>query len=111
VIHPLVQVYPDTQLRMQLSNVSTPSPGGCSGQRACSHAQLGIPETAHGPTLKYHKLPHGSSTHSLTHSSGTLQAAHTVRVVRQGFALALLSMLMAAVPAALGVIPLWLTVC
>jgi hypothetical protein len=29
-------------------------PGGCSGQRACQHAQLGIPETAHGPTLGYH---------------------------------------------------------
>jgi hypothetical protein len=26
------------------------------GQRACPHAQLGIPETAHGPTLEYHQL-------------------------------------------------------
>ena len=34
------------------------------GQRACQHAQLGIPETAHGPTLEYHELPHGSATHS-----------------------------------------------
>jgi hypothetical protein len=32
----------------------------------CPHAELGIPETAHGPTLEYHQLPHGSSTHSLT---------------------------------------------
>jgi hypothetical protein len=44
------------------------SPGGCSGQRACPHAQLGIPETAHGPPLEHHQLPHGSSTHSLTHT-------------------------------------------
>jgi hypothetical protein len=49
---------------------STPSPGGCSGQRACQHAQLGIPETAHGPTLEYRQLPHGSSTHSLTRPAG-----------------------------------------
>jgi hypothetical protein len=48
--------------------VPTPPPGGCSGQRACPHAQLGIPETAHGPTLEYHhSLANGSSTHSLTH--------------------------------------------
>ena len=45
---------------------STPSPEGCSGQRACTHAQLGISETAHGPTLEYRQLLHGSSTHSLT---------------------------------------------
>ena len=44
---------------------STPSPEGCSGQRACTHAQLGISETAHGPTLEYRQLPHSSSTHSL----------------------------------------------
>jgi hypothetical protein len=25
---------------------------GCSGQRAYPHAQLGLPETAHGPTLE-----------------------------------------------------------
>jgi hypothetical protein len=25
--------------------------------------QLGIPETAHGPTLEHRQLPHGSSTH------------------------------------------------
>ena len=30
------------------------------------HAQLGIPETAHGPTLEYRQLPHGSSTHLIT---------------------------------------------
>jgi hypothetical protein len=46
---------------------STPS-GGCSGQRACPHAQLGIPETAHGPTLEHQQLPHNNSTHS--HWSG-----------------------------------------
>ena len=28
-----------------------------------SHAQLGIPETAHGPTLEYRHLSHGCSTH------------------------------------------------
>jgi hypothetical protein len=28
-----------------LQPTSTHSPGGCSGQRACQHAQLGIPET------------------------------------------------------------------
>jgi hypothetical protein len=49
---------------------STPSPGECSGQRACQHAQLGIPETAHGPTLEHHQLPHGSSTHALTRPAG-----------------------------------------
>jgi hypothetical protein len=38
------------------------------GQRACQHAQLGIPETAHGPSLEHHQLPNGSITHSLTHS-------------------------------------------
>jgi hypothetical protein len=37
-------------------------PGACSG-----HAQLGIPETAHGPTLEYRQLPQYSSTHALTH--------------------------------------------
>jgi hypothetical protein len=37
------------------------------GQRACQHAQLGIPETAHGPSLEHHQLPNGSITHSLTH--------------------------------------------
>jgi hypothetical protein len=37
-------------------------PGGCSGQRMCPHAQLGIPKTAHGPPLEYHQL------HSLTHT-------------------------------------------
>jgi hypothetical protein len=36
--------------------------------RTHSHAQLGIPETAHGPALDYHQLPHGSSTHALTHT-------------------------------------------
>jgi hypothetical protein len=36
---------------------STPSPGGCSGQRACQHAELGIPEMAHGPTLESRQLP------------------------------------------------------
>ena len=40
-----------------------PPRGGCSGQRACQHAQLGIPETAHGPTLEYRHLSHGCSTH------------------------------------------------
>jgi hypothetical protein len=30
-----------------------------------SLTRLGIPETAHGPTLEYRQLPHGSSTHSL----------------------------------------------
>jgi hypothetical protein len=45
---------------------STPSPGGCSGQRACTRAQLGISETAHGPTLEYRQLLHSSSTH-ITH--------------------------------------------
>jgi hypothetical protein len=35
-----------------------------------SHAQLGIPETAHRPTLEYPQLPHGSSTHSPTHQLG-----------------------------------------
>jgi hypothetical protein len=39
-----------------------------------------------------------------------LQAAQTVQVVRHGLALALLSLCAAAVPAALGAIPLWLTV-
>jgi hypothetical protein len=39
-------------------------PGGCSGQRACPHAQLGIPETAHGPTLEHQQLP--QELHSLT---------------------------------------------
>ena len=38
-------------------------PGGCSGQRTCQHAQLGMPETAHGPSPEYRQLPHGSSTH------------------------------------------------
>jgi exonuclease VII large subunit len=53
--------------QQQLQDVQVaPHPGGCSGQRACPHAQLGIPETAHGPTLEYHQLPYGSSTHSLT---------------------------------------------
>jgi hypothetical protein len=32
----------------------------------CPHAQLGIPETAHGPTLEHRQLPHGSCSHSLT---------------------------------------------
>jgi hypothetical protein len=45
---------------------SAPLQGGCSGQRACQHAQLGIPETAHGPTLECHQQRYGSSTHSLT---------------------------------------------
>jgi hypothetical protein len=35
-----------------------------------SHAQLGIPETAHGPTLECHQLPYGRSTHSRTHPQG-----------------------------------------
>jgi hypothetical protein len=35
-----------------------------------SHTQLGIPETAHGPTLEYRQLPHGGSTHSLTRPAG-----------------------------------------
>jgi hypothetical protein len=35
---------------------STPPPGGSSGQRAYPHAQLGIPETAHGPTLEHHHI-------------------------------------------------------
>jgi hypothetical protein len=52
---------------------STPSPGGCSGQRACPHAQLGIPETAHGLTLEYHQLPHGRSTHSLSSGAASRQ--------------------------------------
>ena len=47
---------------------STPSPGGCSGQQACPHAQLGITETAHGPPLEHHQLLHGRSTYSLTHT-------------------------------------------
>jgi hypothetical protein len=40
-----------------------------------SHAQLGIPETAHGPTLEYRQLPHGSSTLSPLEVSGTMPAA------------------------------------
>jgi hypothetical protein len=34
-------------------------PGGMFGpvQQACQDAQLGIPETAHGPTLEYRQLP------------------------------------------------------
>jgi hypothetical protein len=52
------------------SETRLPPPRGCAGQRACQHAQLGIPETAHGPTLEYHQLPHGSSTHSLTRPAG-----------------------------------------
>jgi hypothetical protein len=40
---------------------------GCSGQRACPHAQLGTPEGSHGPL----EHPYGSSTHS-----------HTVRTTR-----------------------------
>jgi predicted lipid-binding transport protein (Tim44 family) len=46
---------------------STPSPGGCSGQRACTHAQLGISETAHGPTLEYRQLLHSLTAAPLTH--------------------------------------------
>jgi hypothetical protein len=38
-----------------------------------SHAQLGISETAHGPTLEYHQLPHDSSTHSLTRPAGYIR--------------------------------------
>jgi hypothetical protein len=49
-------------------NAQTPSPGGCSGQRACQHAQLGVPETAHGPTLEYHQLHSSRPLHSLTHT-------------------------------------------
>jgi hypothetical protein len=33
---------------------------------------------AHGPTLEYHQLPHGSSTHSLTHRL-PLRASHPVQ--------------------------------
>ena len=44
-----------------------------AGQRAWPHAQLGIPETTHGPTLEYHQLPHGSSTHSLTSGGGEIE--------------------------------------
>jgi hypothetical protein len=48
-------------------SLSAGSPRWLTGQRACPHAQLGIPETTHGPTLEYRQLPHGSSlTHSLT---------------------------------------------
>jgi hypothetical protein len=38
--------------------------------------QLGKPETAHGPTLEYRQLPHGSSTHSPcgAHRAGTVKA-------------------------------------
>jgi hypothetical protein len=43
---------------------STPPPGGCSGQPACPHAQLGIPETAVTSCLT------SSSTHSLTSNIG-----------------------------------------
>jgi hypothetical protein len=57
--------------RYQPTN-SAPPPGGCSGQRACQHAQLGIPETAYVPTLEYHQLPHGCSTH---HRRWTTDAA------------------------------------
>ena len=45
------------------------SGAGCSGQQACQHAQLGIPETAQGSTLEYRQLPYGSSTHSLTRAN------------------------------------------
>jgi hypothetical protein len=37
----------------------------CAIVCACQHAQLGVPETAHGPNLEYrylYQLPHGSST-------------------------------------------------
>ena len=57
---------------------STPSPEGCSGQRACTHAQLGISETAHGPTLEYRQLLHGSSTHSQCKSRGSIETARAI---------------------------------
>jgi hypothetical protein len=50
---------------------STPSPGGCSGQRACQHAQLGIPETSsRADSGTPAAVPHGSSTRSLTRPAG-----------------------------------------
>jgi hypothetical protein len=52
---------------------------GCPGQRACPHAQLGIPETAHGPTLEYHQLAHGRSTRSLTCSANSGTGSHEGR--------------------------------
>jgi hypothetical protein len=61
---------------------STPSPGGCSGQRACTHAQLGVSETAHGPTLEYRQLLHGSSTHC--HRSAALGLSSHSRTVAAG---------------------------
>jgi hypothetical protein len=53
--------------RLRTSTLPTliqPSSARVSGH--APHAQLDIPETTHGPTLEYHQLPHGSSTHSLT---------------------------------------------
>jgi hypothetical protein len=55
-------------LRCQaLSNLSTArsAPSGGLFGSACPRTQLGIPETAHRPTLESHQLPHGS-TQSLT---------------------------------------------
>jgi hypothetical protein len=72
------------------STPSLDSPGGCSGQRACSHAQLGISGTAHGPPLEYRQLLHGSSTHSHTEGeygasrSGACAASASQRVGGDG---------------------------
>jgi hypothetical protein len=50
-----------------LQPTSTPSPGGCSGQRACQHAQLGIPETG---SQADSGTPPAPLTHSLTRPAG-----------------------------------------
>jgi hypothetical protein len=52
--------------------------GGRSGQRACPHAQLGTPETAHGPTLESTScLTVAPLTHSPTHSPPRLNTVAT----------------------------------
>ena len=61
-----------------------------SAVRACQHAHLGKPETAHGPTLEYRQLPHGSSSHSqqwvwshthiVPHPQHHLQRPHHVHI-------------------------------
>jgi hypothetical protein len=61
-----------------------------SAERACQHAHLGKPETAHGPTLEYRQLPHGSSSHSqqwvwsqthiVPHPQHHLQRPHHVHI-------------------------------
>ena len=62
---------PHDRAREHASTNSTPSPGGCSGQRVCQHAQLGIPETSSRADSGIPPaVPHGSSTHSLTRPAG-----------------------------------------